>query len=80
MKKINERLVVGLCVGSFVLVLLSESLGLLVVRRPYAGGGWQWNNEDAHRAAEVLRWLGAMLLATGLIERVVYALSKFRAS
>ena len=72
-----ERLamITFLCIAAFALVLFSEPLGHLLVRRPHGQNGWRWNNDDAQRAAEVLRWLGGMLLAVGLVERLAYAIS-----
>lgn len=78
MKPLDERIVLGLYIAGFVVVLLSEVLGLLAVGRPYGPNGWHWSPEGAHRAAEIIRWLGAMLFAAGLIERVVHALSAGR--
>ena len=76
MKLFDEQIVLWLCVGGFVLVMLSEQIGLKLVTRPYGSSGWRWNEEDAHRVAEVLRWLGAMLFAAGLVERLLRAVAR----
>ncbi len=74
-----------LYIAGFVLALFSEPIGVFLVKRPYAvptgiPSGYTWNPDAAARAAEVLRWLGAMLLATGMVERIVGAVTSSRRS
>jgi hypothetical protein len=63
--------------AGFLLVLFSEPTGVMLVTRPQRGGS-MWSPNEAARAAEVLRWLGAMLLATGMVERVVEIIIRLR--
>ncbi|MES2461112.1 MAG: hypothetical protein V4671_11055 [Armatimonadota bacterium] len=69
-----------LYIAGFALVLFSESLGVSMVARPYGTNGRSWDPKAAAGTAEVLRWLGAMLLATGMVERIVGAVTSSRRS
>ncbi len=71
-----RKVVLALCLTGLLLVLVSEPLGLALVRRPNGFNGYSWNPGEAHRAAEVLRWLGALSFAAGLVERVVGAIER----
>ncbi len=70
--------VLALCLAGLLLVLASESLGPVLVRRPHGDNGYSWSPDEARRAAEVLRWLGGFAFAAGLTERIVQALQAVR--
>jgi len=71
-----RNVVLALCLTGLLLVLFSEPLGLALVRRPHGSNGYSWSPDEARRAAEVLRWLGAFAFSAGLVERIVQAIGR----
>jgi hypothetical protein len=67
-----------LYIAGFLLVVFSEPGGVFLTRQPSGRNGWIYNREDAAQAAEVLRWVGAMLPASGIAERISGAVTAGR--
>lgn len=59
-----------------LLVWCSESIGVSLATVKTGPTSYQWNHEQAERMADVCRWLGAMVFAAGLTERLVQAKAK----
>jgi hypothetical protein len=67
-----------LCGSGFLLVLFAGSLGVMLSHKSFGGGSWGYTLDDANRATETVRWVGALLFAGGLTERLVGALRSTR--
>ena len=61
-----------LLIGGVFLVCFASLLGQgLVPRHEYAPGNYEWNTDDGREIAVVVRLLGVMAFAAGLVERLV---------
>lgn len=67
-----------LCLAGVLLVLLSNPLGVLMVQQRVDANTVWMQPEDARHAAEAIRWVGGMVFAAGLVERIVGVIAKNR--
>lgn len=66
-------LVVGI-----LLVVFSEKIGLALVTNHSIANQVSWNEFEARANAEIVRDLGVMSFAIGLVERCIYAFRQSR--
>ena len=66
---------VVLLLGGVIFVVVSNPLGKVFVQSCSSPGNCNWRPEDVEQAAQVLRCLGGMAFAAGLIERLISALT-----
>lgn len=65
----------ALLIGGVLLVCFASSLGQwFVPKHQYAPGNFQWSPDDAREIAFVIRILGVMAFAAGLVERLVVSI------
>lgn len=74
----DERIPFVAFVVGFLLVVFSEWLGQTVVARVLQADGMPWIPDRAYRAADVFRWVGALLFVAGLVERLVETIREQR--
>jgi len=68
-----------LLIGGVLLVCFAGSLGyMLVPKQQYAPGSYGWSPERAREIAFVIRCLGFMAFAAGLVERLVIQIYKIK--
>ncbi len=68
-----------LVIVGFATVCLSGSLGHTLVQKVQFGpGSYGWNPEQAKEIAQNLRWIGSMIFALGLVERLVLEIRSVR--
>ena len=60
--------------GGLILVCFANPLGQLLVPKEYAGTSVGWNPDDVREIAFVLRILGVMVFAAGLVERLILSM------
>lgn len=66
----------GPLIGGVFLVAFSNVLGVNLVKEP---GAYSWDTESARGAAVIVRSLGFMAFAAGLVERCILAISAVKA-
>ena len=71
-----KHVTICLYIVGALLVWYSETIGVSLATVKTGPTSYQWNHDQAARMAEVCRWLGAMIFAAGLAERLVHAKTK----
>jgi len=70
-----------LLVGGIFLVCFASLLGQgLVPKHGYAPGNFEWSPDDGREIAVVVRLLGLIAFAAGLVERIVISIRHDRAT
>ena len=70
MNRVWLFLIVGVAI-----VLLADNIAFYLVPKDfYSATSYGWNSDKQRYIAMLLRWLGAMSFATGLVERIVFVI------
>ena len=70
----EERLMYWLLGGGVALVILAGLIARLVTPGFSAGGGWGWDTQQLADTTSVVRLLGVLSFAAGLVERLALAI------